>query len=173
MPSVDVEPVGHVEVIAGIGFREVFVGALQVPLAHCLAAVVAGRGGREHAEHGQQARPDIVIVKVAAETDLLDLEFARAELLGRAVDGVILRMIRVVQVVRIEANLRGEKLRVEDRRSFPAGAVHPADVADVRQWRHLVVGRCRVGCLERIGHNLLYGFLYGGHHPLRRCRRFC
>ena len=55
-------------------------------------------------------------MEVAAEADLLDLELAGAELLGRADDRVIVRVVEVLQIVRVEADLGREELGVEYRR---------------------------------------------------------
>lgn len=68
----------HIEVIPGIRFREVFIGALKVPLANRGARVIARRGGCEHAKRREKAGFDAFPVEATTKADLLDLEFPGA-----------------------------------------------------------------------------------------------
>src|SRR5664279_699285 len=89
-------------------------------------------------------------MKIAAEADLLDLEFAGAEFFGRTGNGVILRMVCGLQIIRVESNFGREQFRVEYRRTFAAGSVHPANVADISPWGDGVVCGRRLGSLESL-----------------------
>ena len=149
----------HVEVIPGIGLREVPVGFLKLPLAHLAAGVIARRGGREHAVHREKAGLHVVPVEIASEAHLFDLELAGAEHLGRAVDRMVDWPIEALQVVDVQADFRREELRVEYRRLLARVAVQPADVAVVRKRRDGIDLGPRLGCQER--------FRYGRRR--RRC----
>ncbi len=48
-------------------------------------------------------------MEIAAEADLLDLNFVGAKGLGRSSQAVILGMIEAADVIRIEAYFRGEE----------------------------------------------------------------
>ena len=58
--------------------------------------IIARGGFGIHAELGHQAGADVVAVKVAADTKLLQLDFIRSKEFARPTHGVILGMVEVV-----------------------------------------------------------------------------
>src|SRR5580692_12767778 len=101
--GVDVEPVIHIEVVAAVGFRKILVGATQVPLASAWAGVVARGRDTKHSTHGQDSAADILPVEVAAEADLIKLDFVGAEDFSRSADSVVLRMVEAAYKIRIQS----------------------------------------------------------------------
>ena len=66
---------GNIPVIAAPPLGDVFVGVGQIPLAAIDAAVITRGRGREHAIHEENSPAHVVDADVAADADLLQLEF--------------------------------------------------------------------------------------------------
>ena len=114
-----------VEVIAAVRFRHILVSALEVPLADA-AAISASEPVAELASlrgvvvanspiHEKDSAAHVLPVEIAADAGLLDLNFAGAERLSRADDGVVDRLVEIFHVVRVESDFRREERRVERR----------------------------------------------------------
>ena len=83
-------------------------------------------------------------MEVAAEAELRELELAGADALARADEGVVLRMVEVVDVVDVDPELAGEDLGVERRVGGAAVAVEPGEVGEGERLRRRRPGRgCR------------------------------
>src|SRR5208282_4155935 len=68
---VDVDSVQSVDVVAAIGLCDIAIGSVEVPLALRRAGIVAWRRCGIHAKLGHEASSNLVVVEVAAETELL------------------------------------------------------------------------------------------------------
>jgi hypothetical protein len=64
-------------------------------------------------------------MEIATEADLLELDLARPERLGRSDYGVVLRVREFVHDVRIEPYIRGEEPGVKSRLVVTRTAVQP------------------------------------------------
>ena len=123
-------PCSHVEVIAAVRLGDVAVRVVEVPLAARRAGVVARRRRRVHAELGHQPAAHVVVVEVAADAELGDLDLAGA---AASVDPSIvwsLRMVEIADVVDVDPEFAGEILRVERRallRALPVSQVKSAN----------------------------------------------
>ena len=139
--GLDVDAVQLVQVVAAVGLGDVAVGVVEVPLAARRAGVVARRRLRVHAELRHQPAAHVVVVEVAADAELRDLELARAEDLARARDRVVHRLVEGVGVVGVDAELAGEHLRVERRLLRARVAGQPGEVGEGKRlglsWRRL------------------------------------
>src|ERR1017187_7994317 len=96
---VDVQSVVHVEVVPAPRLRDVFVSIANIPLADPGAAIIARCGGRKKTKHGQDSAANVLPVEVAAEADLLHLEFAGPETLGRPTHRMVSRLIEILHEV--------------------------------------------------------------------------
>ena len=67
-------------------------------------------------------------MKVAAEADLIELDFVGTEDLGRSADGVIFRMIEAAPKIGIESDFRGEEFRIPNRIFVTRVTVQPSPV---------------------------------------------
>ena len=76
------------------------------------AGVVAWRGRRIHPKLGHEPGANIVIVKIAADAELLQLDFLRPEKFTRPAHRVIRRMVEVENIVGVSSDLRRKKFRV-------------------------------------------------------------
>src|SRR6185295_12090293 len=105
---------------------------------------------------------------------LLHLDLVRTAGLGRAVDRVVFRMVEVVDVVRVQAELAGEVFRVEDRLGLTAVAVQPREVGECERFGRLRfgnVGWC--GGSGAVGRRLRGGGLRAGYDEREDGRRAC
>ncbi len=110
---------------------------------------------------------DVVVMEVAADSELLHLHFVGATELAGSGEGVIPRMIEVVDVVRVDAHLRGKRLGVDHGGVLAAVAVQPREVSKGERLglRNRLSGlsdrgsRPRVGLRHRGGHGGLHYFL--------------
>jgi len=68
-------------------------------------------------------------MEVATETNLLQLEFIRTKDFSGAANGVVPGVIKILNEVAVEANLRREKFRIEDRRRGSCRTVEPAPIS--------------------------------------------
>src|SRR5258708_6619131 len=100
----------HVEVVPAIGLRKILVRAAEIPLPTPRAGIIAWGGDAEQPSPGQDSCRDIVHVKTAGESDVLDLDFIGEKGLGRPAETIIPGMIETADVIRIEAYFRGEEL---------------------------------------------------------------
>ena len=80
-------------------------------------------------------------MEVAADPQLLDLELAGAAALRAPDQGVVLRVVEVVDVAGVDPELAGEDLRVERRVLGPRVAVEPCEVGEGERVRRLCSGR--------------------------------
>src|ERR1700751_3998667 len=96
----------HVEVVSTVGFGKISIGIGQVPLAAGGTRVVARRSLRIQTKLGHQPRSDIVVMKVAADTQLSDLHFTGSENLARTADRIVLGMGKVIDVVDVSSDFR-------------------------------------------------------------------
>ena len=112
---------------------------------------------------------DVVVVEVAADAQLLDLELAGAAALGAADQGVVLRVVEVVDVAGVDPELAGEDLRVERRLGCAGVAVEPGEVGERERVRR--VWRSGFGCPGLRGRGV--ALCVGDGTALRRgrCRR--
>ena len=97
----------HVEVVSAISFGEILVCTAKVPLATSSAAVIAGRRDGEHSTHGQDPAANVLPVEVAAEADLLHLDFVGAKDFSRTAKGIIFGVIEVDNVSRYRIGFPG------------------------------------------------------------------
>src|SRR3982075_4092190 len=109
-------------------------------------------------------------MEVAAKAHLFELEFAGAEFLGRAVDGVVSRMVHGLHVVRVETDFGRKELRIEYRVLFTRSAVHPADIADIGPRGDSVVFGSSIRRLQRLGYELGELFAESRIRHRRGCR---
>ena len=81
-------------------------------------------------------------MEVAAHTQLGHLNFARPKNLARSADGVVFRVMEVVDVIDIGADFGRNELGIESRRFGPRGAVQPSPVRECERFSFLrFVGR--------------------------------
>ncbi len=120
----------YVEVVTAVGFGEIFVSAAQVPLAASDASVISRSRDSEHSTHGQDPAADVLIVEVAAEADLLQLNFVRAENLGRSTQRVILGVIEAADEVTVKTNFRSEEFGIPHRVFVASLAIEPSPVGE-------------------------------------------
>src|SRR5579863_9466590 len=106
--GVNVEAMIHVEVIPAVGFGKISVRVVEFPLADTGASVVPRGSGGKHAKHSEDAAAHIAHVKVASETQLLELHFAVAKALGRAAHAVVAGLVVVLDVVGVDAKFGRE-----------------------------------------------------------------
>src|ERR1700728_2382271 len=109
-----------VPVISAPCFRDISIGIGKVPLASTIAGIVAWCGRGKLAEHREDPSPDIIEAEVAAEAQLLQLEFLGPKGLGRAAHGVVFGMVEVENVVDIGAELGREVLGGHRRINYAA-----------------------------------------------------
>src|SRR5260370_7033862 len=62
-----------------VGFCQVPVRFVDIPLSLGVTGVVAHRGRGVHAKLGHEASANIVVVKISAEAELFQLDFFRAK----------------------------------------------------------------------------------------------
>jgi hypothetical protein len=91
----------YVEVIATIGLRDVAECIREIPLSARRACVVARRGLGVKAELCHKASPYIVVVEVAADSELGQLHFTRAKDFSRSADCVALRVAEIIGIVSV------------------------------------------------------------------------
>ena len=106
MPASTLMPFQHVEVVAAVRLGDVAIGVGEVPLAARRARVVARRHLGVHAELRHEAAAHVVVVEVAADAELLHLNLLVRPLSDDPVERVIVRMVEVVDVVHVDADLR-------------------------------------------------------------------
>ncbi len=131
--GVDIEPVVHVKVIPAVGFGKIFVRATEIPLPASRARVVARGRDCKHSSQSQDPAANVLPVKVPAETDLLHLDFVRAEDLGRSSQCVILGMIEAAYEVSIESDFRGEEFGIPHRIFVARRAIQPSPIG-IGKW---------------------------------------
>src|SRR5579872_399514 len=102
--------------VAGIGFGEVAVGIGEAPLATCGAGIVAGLRLRIHAKLGHQTGVNVIEMEVSSNPKLRQLELLGAEHFARSADGIVRRMVEIVDVGDVAANFRCKEFRIESRK---------------------------------------------------------
>src|ERR1700683_529164 len=98
--------------VAAVCFRQVAVGTNEIPLSVAGARVITWRGSRIHSKLGHKSSPNVVPVEIAANTELLQLNFLRAEQLARPTHRVIRRMVKVENVIGVYSDLGWKEFRV-------------------------------------------------------------
>src|SRR5262245_5273958 len=88
--------------VAAVCLGNVPVRVVQLPLAPAWAGIIAGSRLRVHAELGHQAALNVVVVKVAADTELRHLKLSRAEDLARSRNGIVLWFVETVGKVPVD-----------------------------------------------------------------------
>src|ERR1035441_359147 len=117
-----------IEVVPAPGFGGILVSATKIPLAAPDAGVIPRGRDRKHSPHGQDPAANVLVVKVTAEADLLQLNFVGPEDLGRSAQRVILGMVQTAYEVSIESYFRSEKLRIPHRVFVASLAVEPSPI---------------------------------------------
>src|SRR6478609_3111531 len=72
----------------------------------------------------------MVVMKIASDTQVRKGDFIRTKHFAGAADRVILGMVEVVVIGNVDANLRGEELRIEGRFFRPRIAIQPGPVRE-------------------------------------------
>src|SRR5262250_113629 len=116
--------------VAAVSFRDVAIGIVEIPLAARGTSIVARSSLRVKTELGHEASADVVEMEIAADAELCEMKFVRAENFAGAADGVVLGMMKIVDVIGVDANFRSEEFRVEGE-VFGAGvAVEPGEIGE-------------------------------------------
>ncbi len=136
-------PFTLVPVVAAVRFGDVAIRVVELPLAARRARVVARRRRRVHAELRHQAHLHVVVVEVAADAELRQLQLARSEDFARPADRVVLRMVEAVRERRVGAELAGEELGVHRRFLGARVAREPREIGKAERIRLLGRGRLR------------------------------
>src|SRR6185295_11141067 len=126
--------------VTAIRFADVPVSVVQLPLAASGTGIIPRSRLRIHAKLRHQPSANVVVVKIAADSDLRELDFVRSEDFARTADRMIARMIERVMISRIESDLSGEDLAV-DPRFFCAGVA--GQPGEVRERERLGASRLR------------------------------
>ncbi len=126
---VEIDATQDVPVISAVRFAQIAEGIAQVELPPVGAAVVARDAGCARSQLHEEPAARVVPVKIAAEAEEAQVELAGAESGGRADDGVIDRMVEVIDPVHVGGELTGEVLGIEQRGFLPVGAVEPGEIA--------------------------------------------
>src|SRR5260370_10358112 len=116
--------------VAAVRLRNVAIGVAQAPLSDDGAGVVARRHRRIHAELCHQSLDDALVVEVAADAELLHLEFVGAAALGSADERVIDGVREVEDIAGIGPELPGEGLAVEGRFLGARVAIQPGEIGE-------------------------------------------
>ena len=141
---VDVDPVQRVNVIAAVGFCQVAVRIVDIPLSLGVTGVIAhGRCG-VHAKLGHESGANVVVVEVAAEAELLQLDFVGAKELARPAHRVVDGFVEIVVVGNIGADFRGEEVGIKGDVFVARVAVEPGPVP-IRERIDLLVLRWLCG----------------------------
>src|SRR5579862_1471489 len=111
---IHVHPVQHIKVVSAVGFRNVAISADDIPLPVAWAGVIPRGGCRIHAELRHQPRANVVVMKVAAHSELFELHFTRAKKFARSPDRMVGRMIEIHHVVHIGPDLGSKELGVPE-----------------------------------------------------------
>src|SRR5579863_477073 len=163
-------------------FGHILVSILEIPLSHsagisvpgagCRASVVARRGGGKQPLHEKDSSANILPMEVAADTGLLNLDFAGPETLGRPDDGVVTRLIEVRHVMSIEPDFGREELGIQDCVFGARVSVQPGKVAICE--RSKIVDSLRgLGGLKRIRNYVLRRSERRGRRGYGRLPRLC
>src|SRR5437899_6807008 len=88
--GVDVDAVQVVPVIAAVGLGEIAVGVVEIPLTSRRAGIVARCRLRVHSELRHQPATDVLVVEVASDAKLRQLNLAGSKDLSRSRDRVVL-----------------------------------------------------------------------------------
>ena len=99
--------------VTAVRFREVAIGIVQIPLALRRTGVIAWRRRGIHAELRHEPGANVVVVKIAADAKLLQLDFVGAKQFARPAHRVVDWFVEVVGVGNIGTDFRGEELRIE------------------------------------------------------------
>src|SRR5208283_3817859 len=105
--SVDVDSVQRVDVITAIGFGEVAIGIGDIPLPFGIAGVIADGGRGIHAELGHEAGAHVVVMEIAAEAGLFQLDFVGAKQFARSAHRVVYGLVEIIGVGDVGADFRG------------------------------------------------------------------
>src|SRR5580658_5427341 len=98
--------------VAAVCFRQVAIRTNKIPLPVSRAGVVARRGSGIHPKLSHKSSPNVVPVEVAANTELFQLNFLRAEQLARPTHRVIRGMVKVENVIGVYSDLGRKEFRV-------------------------------------------------------------
>src|ERR1700690_1730283 len=86
---------------------------VKIPLSLGVTGVIAYGCGRVHAELSHESSANIVVVKIASEAKLLELNFVGTEQFARSTHRIIDWLVEVVVVGNVRTNLRRKELGVE------------------------------------------------------------
>ena len=128
MPASTLIPFKRIDVVTAIGLGQVAIGGVEIPLALGGTGIIARRGCGIHAELSHEAGADVVVVEIAAEAELLQLDLVRAKYFARSADRVVYRSVEVVGIGNIGADLRREEFRIESCFFGARVAVQPGPV---------------------------------------------
>ena len=126
--GVNVHSMHPVNVVAAVRFRKIAIRIGQVPLALRIAAIVPDRRRGILAELGHEAGAYVIPVKVAADAELLQLDFVGPEELARPAFGIVTRLIEVVVPGKIGPDFRGEEFGIKRDIMVAWIAVQPGPV---------------------------------------------
>src|ERR1700686_74985 len=107
--GINIDAVHLVYVISTVSFRDVTVSIVEVPLASRHADVIAWLSLRIHPDLRHHPAPNVVVMKVAAQAQLCELNLAGAKNLARTTDRVVLWMVEAAGVIHIEPDFRREE----------------------------------------------------------------
>src|SRR6266436_1942787 len=127
-PRIHVDSMQGVEVVAAVGLRNIAVRIVQLPLTARWAGVITRRRLRIHTKLRHQPGAHVVVVKIAAYTELRHLHFVVPEDLARSTNRVVFRMIETVVVIHVGPDLWGKKLRGIRRVYGARIAVQPCEI---------------------------------------------
>src|SRR5262249_28627501 len=121
---------------------------VELPLAATGAGVVARRGLRVHSELSHQARLRTLVVEVAAEAELRELELPVTEDLARARDRVVLGRAEIVVVYRVDPQLADKDLARQRSIRSTGVARRPREI---RKAKRRLFGACELGSSSFLG----------------------
>src|SRR5208337_4403059 len=107
--SVDVDPIQRIDVITAVGFCQVPVRLVDKPLSLGVAGIIAHRCRGVHAKLSHESGANVVVVKIAPEPELLQLDFVGAKNFARPTDRVVDWFVEIVVVGDIGPDFRGEE----------------------------------------------------------------
>src|SRR5947209_6206928 len=76
MRGFDIDAIHGVEVVAAVGFRQIPVGVVELPLSAPGARVITRRRRRVHAKLRHQPADHVVVMKISTDAELRQLELA-------------------------------------------------------------------------------------------------
>src|SRR5665213_1856563 len=129
-----------IPMVTSVGFRNITIGIVHVPLSTGGTRVVPRSHGGIHSKLGHNPSTDLIDVKISADSKLLQLKLTRAAGGSRANQRVINGMSKIINVIHVGHELAREILRIENIVLHPAIPVEPAEVGEgkgFRGWRFL------------------------------------